>query len=144
MSHIAIIQLEVTDLQSLALAAQLCGLEFVPAQTTYKWFGHWVGDSPLPEGIDVDQLGKCSHAIRVPGNAAAYEIGVVAKPGGGYTLLWDFWAGGQGLQALAGDDCINLRAEYAAAQTLRAARCKRYRATRTETEQLLTLTVHVP
>jgi hypothetical protein len=144
MSHIAVIQLDVTDLPSLARAAQICGLEFVPGQTEYKWFGRWVGDSPLPEGIDIADLGKCSHAIRVPNNDTAYEIGVVAKPGGGYTLLWDFWAGGKGLEALAGTACVNLRTEYAAARSTHAARSKRYRVTRTDTAELLTVTVHVP
>ena len=66
MSHISKIELEITDPETLKLACERLGLNFIENQTIYKWYGTWVGDTPLPEGISIDDLGKCHHAIRVP------------------------------------------------------------------------------
>lgn len=97
MSHITTCDLKIKDLGALKQAAEACGLEFVEGQKTYKWYGRRVGDDPMPPGMKEEDLGKCDHALRVPGKAGAYEIGVVANPDGTYTLLWDSWAGGKGL-----------------------------------------------
>ena len=69
-------------------------------QPTYRWYGQWVGDyiHNIPQGFTQDDLGKCTHAIRVPG--ATYEIGVVRR-GSKYLLLWDFYGAG-GLQQYLG------------------------------------------
>ncbi len=56
-------------------------------QKTYQWYSRWVGDSPLPEGITEKELGKCDHAIHLPG--AVYEIGIVRK-GKSDILLYDY------------------------------------------------------
>src|SRR6266446_5904173 len=100
MSHVAEIDMEIKDLDALKAAAQDLGLEFCEGQQTYKWYGHSVGDFPMPAGFKEQDLGKCEHALRVKGNPGAYEIGIVPRRDGrpGYTLLWDFWAGGLGLQ----------------------------------------------
>jgi hypothetical protein len=67
MSHIAKIELEIKDLRSQQEACKRLGYEFCTNQKTYLWFGRWVGDNPLPDGISEDQLGQCDHAIKVPG-----------------------------------------------------------------------------
>ena len=53
-------------------------------------------------------------ARAIPGNEKAYEIGVVKpkEPGGSYTLLWDFWAGGHGLEKVVGKDATKLITSY--------------------------------
>lgn len=104
MSHVATIKCEVKDLDALRTAAAKLGLEFREGQKTYRWWGHHVGDYPLPTGFTKDDLGKCDHALSVSGNDSAYEVGIVKRRDGkaGYELLWDFYGGGRGLQACVG------------------------------------------
>ncbi len=118
MSHVAEIKLQIKDLAALEKACKQLGLELVRDQKTYRWFGRSVGDYPLPEGFTAQDLGKCDHAIRIPGDSRAYEIGVVKRKDGkpGYQLLWDFWAGGHGMtQKVGGNQAVKLQNEYAAA-----------------------------
>ena len=110
MSHVAKIDLEITDKESLLAAAAACRLE-VLSQNTYKWYGYSVGDFPLPEGFSVEDLGKCDFVLSVKGNPHAYQIGVVQR-GGKYVLLWDFFAGGYGLQEKIGTNGSLLKKEY--------------------------------
>lgn len=122
MSHVAQIELQVRDLEALKRAAKSLGLEFVENQRTYRWYGRSVGDYPLPEGFTVQDLGKCDHALRVPGNPHAYEIGVVrSRTSPGWVLLWDFWQGGYGLQELVGEGAHKLKQAYAVEAAKRAA-----------------------
>jgi hypothetical protein len=104
-------------------------LELVRGQKTYKWYGRSVGDYPLPAGFGAHELGQCEHAIRIPGQPSAYEIGVVARRDGkpGYALLWDFWHGGFGLEEKAGQDCKKLRQSYAVQVAAKQARKQGYR-----------------
>jgi len=91
MSHITKIKVEINDLDALERATAELGCTFMHNQTKYKWFGEWMGDSPMPEGLTQKDLGKCSHAIKVPG--IDYEIGVVErkdKPGV-FMLVYDSW-----------------------------------------------------
>ena len=44
MSHIAKIELEITDPDTLKLACERLGLQFMENQTTYSWYGTWIGD----------------------------------------------------------------------------------------------------
>lgn len=114
-SHVATVDIEIKDLPALRQACKRLGLEFMEGQQTYKWCGHHVGDFKLPTGWKANELGKCEHALRVKDNSRAYEIGVCKRRDGkpGYTLLWDFWAGGHGLQKVVGNDCNALRQLYA-------------------------------
>jgi hypothetical protein len=89
MSHVAEATVQVDDLGLLKAAIARLGWTFVEGQTTYKWYGRWVGDYPLPEGVSKDDLGKCEHAVKLPG--VNYEIGVVRDAKGGYRLRYDFW-----------------------------------------------------
>ena len=121
MSHVTSIEVVILDLASLKAACADLGLEFKENQTKYKWYGSHVGDYPVPAGFKVDDLGKCLHAIGIPNNKDAYEIGVVKNPNGkGYVLLWDFWAGGMGLQQVVGKDCKNLTHAYKTNQTVKS------------------------
>lgn len=113
MSHVAKISTVITDLECLEAAAVACGLEFHNGQQKYRWFGRHVGDYPLPTGFKASDLGKCDHAISVPGKPRAYEVGVCKNPNGdGYVLLWDFWGRGYGLQDHVGNDCCKLLDAY--------------------------------
>jgi hypothetical protein len=116
MSHVATIDLEIKDLEALERACKNLGLELVKDQATYKWYGRHIGDYPVPEGFSVQDLGKCEHAIRVKGNPTAYEIGVTKRRDGkpGYTLLWDFWQHGFGLEAKIGAKGGLLKQNYSA------------------------------
>jgi hypothetical protein len=59
-------------------------------------------------------MGKCDHAIKVKGKPDAYEVGVVRRRDGqdGFHLMWDFFAGGHGLEAAVGKGCSKLCQGY--------------------------------
>jgi hypothetical protein len=139
MSHIAKIELVIKDLQSLKEACKRLGFEFMPDQKTYKWYGTWVGDAPMPEGIAQKDWGKCDHAIRVPG--VEYEIGVVTR-NGKYLLLWDSYFRG-GLEAKIGKDGGLLKQAYAVESIKKVARLKNYRLREVKTDQGIRLTLCV-
>lgn len=123
MSHVADLKMQILDVDCLIEAAQACGLR-VKNKNTFKWFGTHVGDYPLPVGFSKEDMGKCEFALAVDGNDNAYEIGVVKRRDGepGMTLLWDFWAGGHGLQDKIGADGEKLKMEYTAAVNIKEAR----------------------
>lgn len=126
MSHIVSIEMNILDLAALAEACEHLSLEFKHGQKTYNWFGRSVGDYPLPAGFTKAELGTCEHAISVKGNKQAYEIGVVQRRDGkaGFTLLYDYFAGGYGLiDKVGGNECGGLLQEYAAAVAIK--QCKR-------------------
>ena len=132
MSHVDTIRCEINDLDALKAACKHLGLDFREGQTRYKWYGAHVGDYKLPEGRTREQMGTCLHAIGVPGNSRAYEVGVVPRAGSkGYGLEWDFWSGGHGLQAAIGDGGQKLTQRYAAEAAKAAARRKGMRVTET-------------
>ena len=139
MSHVAKIELEINDLDDLKRACNRLGFEFMENQRTYKWFGQWVGDYPLPEGIKKEDLGKCDHAIRVP--EAKYEVGIVRR-NGTYLLLWDFWSSG-GLEEKLGKDAGLLKQAYAIERIKRESRRKRYRIREQRTDHGVRLTLTV-
>jgi hypothetical protein len=87
MSHVARIEIEINNLDTLKAAYHSLGLEFVPDQKTFARYGQHIGDYPLPEDFTIEDMGPCDHAIRVAN--AQYEIGVV-KRSGRYILLWDY------------------------------------------------------
>jgi hypothetical protein len=124
MSHVAQIELEIRNLDALAAACQQLGLELVREQVSYRWYGRSYGDYPLPAGFTVEDLGNCEHAIRIPGEPRAYEIGVVRRRDGkpGYALLWDFYNGGYGLTEKVGQKAEKLKQAYAVQTTLLTAK----------------------
>ena len=93
MSHVETARVSVVDLKALKAACTRLGVEFVEGKKTYNFYGRHVGDYPLPAGFTAAEMGKCEHAIKVPG--VHYEIGVApSKNGKGYTLLYDFYGSG--------------------------------------------------
>lgn len=113
MSHVVSLAVKVKSLAALKLACKEVGLEFMEGQTSYKWFGRSVGDYALPKGFTAQDLGKCVHALKVPGKATAYEIGVVpSKDGKGFELLFDFWMNGYGLMEVVGPNATKLIQAY--------------------------------
>ena len=113
MSHVAIVDIEIKDFEALARACETLGLRFNEGQKNYKWYGRSTG--AIPPGFKASDLGKCEHAISIPGNSRAYEIGVCKSRDGtdSHMLMWDFWSGGFGLQELVGNNCDKLNHEYA-------------------------------
>jgi len=118
MSHVSEIELKILSLDALKAACARLGLQFVEGQKTYKWYGTWVGDYPKPEWVKLEDLGKCQHAIKVPG--ASYEIGIVEHQGE-IKLLWDFYYTG-GLERKLGRNGGRLIQAYSVEQTKRTAR----------------------
>ena len=117
MSHVAQVELQIMDLDALGEACTELGLELRLGQKQFRWWGRSVGDYALPEGFKASELGKCEHAISIPDDNKAYEIGVVPRRDGkpGYALLWDFFAGGYGMEAKVGKDACKLKQAYSAA-----------------------------
>ena len=123
MSHISRIELEIYSLEELKRACKQLGLTFCEGQQTYEWYGRWVGDAELPEGLSVDDLGKCDHAIKVPG--ATYEIGI-KKIGAKYQLLYDGWSAGK-LEKTLGKNLGKLKQAYTVERVKQESRIKGYR-----------------
>ena len=124
MSHVSKIELEIKSLSDLKTACKELGLTFMENRNTYKWYGRFMGDYPLPDGFNVEDLGKCDHAINVPG--CRYEIGVIKTPQGKYQLLWDFWHAG-GLEKKLGKGAGKLKQAYAKAKIITEAKLKGYK-----------------
>lgn len=124
MSHVSKIEIEINDLHCLKMACQRLGFEFLEGQRSYIWYGRLVNpeNTPLPEGITEKDLGKCHHAIRIPG--ATYEIGIVQQ-GNRFLLLADFWD--TRLKNAIGDGGGKLKQAYGAERTIQEARRRNYR-----------------
>jgi hypothetical protein len=123
MSHNEIMELEVTDLKTLANTAKRLGGKLILNQKTYKWFDRFMDDYPLPEGLTVSDLGKCEHAIKFPG--IEYEVGVIKSrtTKGAYELLWDFWD--RNLKTkMGGKEAITFIQHYTMEKTKQAAMSK--------------------
>ena len=139
MSHVATIDVQITDLDDLDAACRRLGLELVRGQQTYRWYGEHVGDFGLPDGFTEEELGTCEHAIRLNATQAAalrdsfgddpYEIGVVRRRDGkpGWSLLWDFYQEGYGLERVIGQNAGRLRQAYAIEAAKRQAKRQGFR-----------------
>ena len=122
MSHVTDIGVEITDLDCLRKACERMGLYLVK-KDAYKWYGRHVGDYKLPVGFTKEDMGKCEYAIGIPGRDESYEVGVVRRRDGkpGYTLHYDFWRGGFGIEQAVGKDCYGLVSRYSAEVAKQAA-----------------------
>jgi hypothetical protein len=130
LSHVSKIEIEIKSLEVLKDACNRLGLRFKENQKTYRWFGEYLGDHPLPEGMTPDDLGKCDHAIEAPD--CAYDIGVIKK-NGYYQLFWDFWSSG-GLERKLGHGAGKLKQAYAISRIRREAVNKKYRVSEKQTQ----------
>ena len=118
MSHITAIETKVKDLASLKAACARLGFEFVEGKTAYEWYGRYVGDSQVPDGMTIEDYGKCDHAIRCPG--AKYEVGVV-KVGREYQLRFDSYHVGGLMEHLGNEKAGRLVQAYAIEKAKREA-----------------------
>ena len=131
MSHVSLFESENEELQVRCLpglrnSCQRLGLELVKQKSYRTWksdHGSFVGDYPVPEGYDVEDLGEnAEYVIRVAGlsddervqKGAPYEVGVVEskKNPGSYAFMYDFYAGGNGLEEKCGDKAGKLMMHY--------------------------------
>jgi hypothetical protein len=99
------------SLDAIKAACKRLGWEFREGQTKYRWWGHWVDDSPVPrhlfktegeyqkvlamtkeerQAFMTKMLGHCDHAIHIP--KVRYEVGIV-NVNGNWTPVWD-WVDG--------------------------------------------------
>lgn len=144
MSHVAEVDLVVQDLEVLALAAAQCGGELVLGQTTHAWWGEFMNDwsdstrAAALKGRDPATFGACQHAIRlkglpgVNGSSGPWEVGVCARPEGGYALVYDsFGYAGEQLEAAFGKDLGALCEAYGSEVAMRMLARQGYRVTRT-------------
>ena len=139
MSHISKIELVIDSVKDLEAACRQLGFELVRDQKTFQWYGRWVGDTPLPEGVSIEDLGKCDHAIRVPG--CQYQVGVL-KRDQRYILLWDYYQAG-GLTDKIGKDAGKLKQAYTVARVRRQAHQKGYRVRECRLDQRVRLVLTV-
>ena len=108
MSHVVNISTLLYSLEAIRLACKELGFSWRENQSTFKFWGSHVGNYPLPTGFKVSDMGKCEHAIGIPGTT--WEVGVVRRrkadgsPDEGWTLLFDFF-GSQGRPILAALGC---------------------------------------
>lgn len=118
MSHVVSGSVIVTDLDLLrsVIGKHFPKLKWMEEQKTYQWFGSWQddysrSDAAYKNGIDVEDYGKCEHALRMDG--VKYEIGIVKrKDGKGYSLVWDFYSDGAKLSKYIGKGAEKLMIEY--------------------------------
>ncbi len=131
------------SLEAIRLACKQLGLQWRENQTHFKYWGSIVGDHPLPVGFKKEEMGKCEHAIGIPGTD--WEVGVVRRrhangtvdAEGGWTLLFDFF-GSRGrpiLDALGGEKANKFVQEYAAQQSVLLAQKKGHAGHILRTEQ---------
>lgn len=132
MSHLANVELTVTDLDALQHAvAQTDGLTWCEGQQSYKWYGRWMDDfhgtnAAVDNGFDASTFGKSEHAIKVDGSE--YEIGVVKNPtGNGYRLLYDNYASGRKIAERYGTGLETIKNSYAERVAVRQLQRKGYR-----------------
>ena len=153
MSHVATIEIEITNLQDLQAACEELGLEFVEGQQTYNCY-HF-GQSPdeirkdwegcfedtdsldkflsglMPSGFSLSDVGKCEHAIRLTEGRSeqSYEIGLARRRDGkpGWCLLWDECGG---LKKRVGIGANRLKQAIATAASIRTMKMQGFRCER--------------
>lgn len=118
MSHMVCSKVRITDLEILKKALEkFPKLKWKEGQTKYKWFGRYADDyhdedAAYKDGIRTKDYGKkCAHAISMPGESD-YEIGVVEREDGSYSLVWDFYGSGQAISNYIGKGAELLMTEY--------------------------------
>jgi hypothetical protein len=91
MSHAVEVNLKIRSVAAAKAACKRLGWTFLENKTTYKWYGCYMGNAPLPEGVTADMLGKCEHAISVPGTSMGYQIGLRRHEDGTLRLQMDYY-----------------------------------------------------
>jgi len=141
MSHVAKVELKVTDLDDLAAACADVGCTFDRDATEWEWYGEWEQDydsedAAFRHGIAPERYGTSdAGVIRVPG--ASYEIGVYRLPDGTFGLVYDNFNKGRGIETHLGAGLPRLRQTYADRRTAKSfmeLRAKGYTVQRRELE----------
>jgi hypothetical protein len=108
LSHIVNVDCEFRELEGIRAACKRLGWEFREGQTSFQWYGSWVGDTELPPSMlttdernrfelmsmaekrefCTQKFSQCSHAIHVPG--VDYEIGIQGYEGA-WKPVWDYF-----------------------------------------------------
>lgn len=118
MSHVAQFETSpgkplITDMKALEMACKNLGLE-IRKDNKYKWFMRHVGDYPLPPGWKKEDMGTNAEFVIRPSAATCqekginagqvYELGVVPDKNnpGNWTLMYDFYNSGYGLDKVVG------------------------------------------
>ena len=117
MSHIAVVNCVITNLDALATAAEKLGGELMRDQRSFRMYG--------------SQQQPCLHAIRLKGKADAYEVGLrqkAAEEPGTFDLACDFFDGN--LTKAFGQNLTGLQNEYTALVAEQAMRRRGYRVQR--------------
>ncbi len=100
-SHIVTASIDASDLDILDSACGRVGVKLNRGQTSFRWYSSGYGTND-----------KCAHAISVPNNRNAYEIGVIPD-GEKMTLKYDFFGdAGHAMSRLVGDDIGLLKQAY--------------------------------
>ena len=93
----------ITDLACVPIIAKLLGAQVLD-QREWRWYGHHVGDWPVPEGIDVNSLGKDAVLVlRFPNTE--YDLAIIKDPNnpGCFTYIYDWYGRGGGLTKYLGE-----------------------------------------
>lgn len=119
MSHVACIDIEITDLDTLKIACERLDWTLVEGAKTYNWFNRWVDDyhsedAAYHHGIKPEDYGKCDHKIKVPG--CNYEIGLLKQPDGSFKAVFDFYDT-KLCEAVGGKTCAKLKQLYGVEKT---------------------------
>jgi hypothetical protein len=119
MSHVAVVKVNIRSLEALDRACRALGLELRLGQKTFRWYGSWQRDyrqaDAAPNAIDPALYGRCEHAVAVPNDTEAYEVGVVNNPAGeGFVMAFDSFDPCRRMVDKVGQDCGLLAQEYAA------------------------------
>jgi hypothetical protein len=125
-SHVVTIELEIENIDTLGVAANILGCKLIKEQKNYKWWGHHVGDYPLPDGFTKEMMGKSEHVIKVPG--ADWEIGVVKDPHNDkkYKLIYDFYGPeGRKIEKVCGDRLGKFKGAYSIAEVSQKLKAKK-------------------
>lgn len=110
MSHITKKKAKISNLSDLQEACDQIGMEFKEGQTTCRYYA--------------GRKEPCTHAIVVPGNTDAYELGVLQEEDGTFSLLFDSYGGGNGLIDKIGRNADRLMQEVSVAMSIRHMRMK--------------------
>jgi len=115
-SHTSSMEVSVqeSDFEALEAACHDLGVEFVRGQTQFKQYY---------------RKAHCDHAIRVPGNEQAFEIGLVKQDDGSYDLQSDYFGGSRGLEAKVGPEGQGLKQALARQKDIRYWQTRGFRVT---------------
>lgn len=131
MSHISKIEVEIHSLEYLKAACEKLGLQFVENQKTFRCYERRVVNRASADRMMPEEIGKCDHAICVPG--CRYEIGIIYRDNR-YLLFWDNWHVG-GLESKIGKNAGLLKQAYTIESIRREARLKGYLITEIKIKQ---------